>query len=144
MCAIDRGYRERFEPLERAGLIRLPFIPEGVEIQYETFYIVLNNPESRTALIDHLRQNGVTAVFHFVPLHSAPMGSKFGYRVGDLPITEDLSSRLLRLPSFAAITEAEQDRVAELVAGFLRARPARRRRAATHSSAANHEERGSR
>ena len=133
--AIDRGYRERLEPLERAGLLRLPFVPEGVESHYRTFYIVLNSGATRDALMEHLKRNGVSAVFHFVPLHSSPMGLTFGYRPGDLPITEDLSGRLLRLPSFAEITDAEQDRVVDLVAAFLRARPARHADARARSRA---------
>jgi len=135
--AVDRGYRERLEPLERAELLRLPCIPEWADSHCRTFYIVLNTGATRDALMEYLKQNGVSAVFHFVPLHSSPMGQRFGYRPGDLPITEDLSGRLLRLPSFAEITDSEQDRVAELVAAFLRARPARSGIPCSFAGAAN-------
>ena len=56
----------------------------------------------------HLKQQGIHAVFHYVPLHTSPMGRTFGYREGDLPVTEDLSGRLLRLPLYYDITEEEQ------------------------------------
>ena len=138
--AIDQGYRERLEPLRQAELLRLPFIPEGVESHFRTFYVVLNSGATRESLIAHLKRNGVSAVFHFVPLHSSPIGRTFGYRPGDLPITEDLSGRLLRLPTFAEITELEQDRVADLVTAFLRARPAHHAMSGSLAGAANHRE----
>ncbi len=98
-------------------------IPEGCESHHRTFFIVLNSGEARDALMAYLKQHGVSAVFHFVPLHTSPMGVGLGYKAGDLPITEDLSARLLRLPSFAEITESEEGRVAGLVASFLRREP---------------------
>ena len=66
-----------------------------------------------------LKRHGVSAVFHFVPLHLSPMGRTFGYRAGDLPLTEDLAGRILRLPSFGTITAAQQDCVADLVTAYL-------------------------
>jgi len=84
------------------------------------FYILLNDGQARDTLMAYLKANGVSAVFHFVPLHGSPMGRKLGYREGDLPITEDLAARLLRLPCYAEITEAQQMRVADLVARFFR------------------------
>jgi dTDP-4-amino-4,6-dideoxygalactose transaminase len=123
--AIDRFYRQRLGPLEAEGLLRLPSLPPGAESHHRTFYILLPGQPTRDALMAHLQGQGVAATFHFVPLHASPMGRRFGYREGDLPITEGLSARLLRLPAFGDITEAEQARVADLVAAFLR-RTARR------------------
>jgi dTDP-4-amino-4,6-dideoxygalactose transaminase len=117
---IDRRYSERLEPLVRAGLIQIRSIPEGIESHFRIFYILVGSAEIRDGLIGHLRREGISAVFHYVPLHDSPMGASFGYRPGDLPVTEDLSSRILRLPAFAEITEAEQDRVVDAVSGFLR------------------------
>jgi dTDP-4-amino-4,6-dideoxygalactose transaminase len=118
--AVDRFYRDRFRPLEEEGLLRMPYIPPECECHHRTFYLILPSGTTRDALMDHLKRNGVSAVFHFVPLHTSLMGRRFGYAEGDLPLTEDLSERLLRLPSFAGITEAEQARVADLVEAFLR------------------------
>jgi len=70
-------------------------------------------------LMAHLKQNGISAVFHYVPLHSSAMGKRLGHREGDLPRTEDLSSRLLRLPFYADITREEQNRVVNCVSEFL-------------------------
>jgi dTDP-4-amino-4,6-dideoxygalactose transaminase len=121
---IERIYRQRLEPLEREGLLRMPIVLEGSETNHQTFFILLDSGPTRDALMAFLKQNGVSAVFHFVPLHTSPMGARFGYREGDLPLTEDLSGRLLRLPCFAEITEAEQMQVADLVSAFLRNEPA--------------------
>ena len=59
--------------------------------------------------MDYLKKHGIMAVFHFIPLHSSPMGQKFGRQVGDLSITEELSGRLLRLPFYFEMTEGEQE-----------------------------------
>jgi dTDP-4-amino-4,6-dideoxygalactose transaminase len=116
---IYQTYRRLLKPLEAEGLLRLPFTPEDCRGNYHMLYVLLPDGQARDALIDHLRQNGIMAVFHYVPLHSSPMGQKFGYREGDLPVTEDLSRRLLRLPMFYDITEEEQELVVRHVAGFL-------------------------
>jgi dTDP-4-amino-4,6-dideoxygalactose transaminase len=62
------------------------------------FYIITPSLDARDALIAYLKEQGIGAVFHYVPLHTAPVGARFGYRTGDLPVTEDLSARLVRLP----------------------------------------------
>ena len=70
-------------------------------------------------------QSAIHAVFHYVPLHSSPMGRTFGYQEGDLPVTEEISGRLLRLPFFPEITESEQCRVVEAISGFCQYRSGR-------------------
>jgi dTDP-4-amino-4,6-dideoxygalactose transaminase len=72
------------------------------------FYNILPNQGIRNALMAYLKHYGIMAVFHFVPLHSSPMGQKFGGQVGALSITEELSGRLLRLPFYYEMTEGEQ------------------------------------
>jgi len=105
---IYKQYRMLLKPLEVQGLLNLPHIPEDCESNYHMFYILLPNQEIRNALIAHLKQHGIMAVFHFVPLHSSPMGQKFGGQVGTLSITEELSGRLLRLPFYYEMTGGEQ------------------------------------
>jgi len=117
--AIYEIYRHHLQPLEEKGLLRLPRIPEDCASNYHLFYILLNDMEARTALMAHLKQNGMQAVFHYIPLHSSPMGKKFGYRANDLPITEELSGRLLRLPFYCDVTEEEQLRVVQHIANFI-------------------------
>ena len=75
--------------------------------------------QTRDALIAHLKQHGIQAVFHYIPLHSSPMGRKFGYQEGYLPITEQVSGCLLRLPFYCGITEAEQARVTHQITRFF-------------------------
>jgi dTDP-4-amino-4,6-dideoxygalactose transaminase len=101
----------------------LPVIPRECESHCRTFYLILNSGAIRDDLMAFLKRHGVSAVFHFVPLHSSPMGKSFGYKEGDLRITERACECLLRLPSFYDITEAEQSRVADLVTAFLRRTP---------------------
>jgi dTDP-4-amino-4,6-dideoxygalactose transaminase len=120
---IHSFYHERFEPLANDGLLQLPRIPEGCVSNYHLFYIILPDRATRDALMAHLNESGVHAVFHYIPLHSSPMGQSFDYRPEDLPVTEDLSGRLLRLPLFYEITEEEQDYVVEQSKTFLEARP---------------------
>jgi dTDP-4-amino-4,6-dideoxygalactose transaminase len=113
-------YRARLEILEEEGLLRLPRIPPQCASNYHMFYVLLPTREARDGLLDHLRQREIQAVFHYVPLHTSPMGRSFGYDDGDLPVTEDLSGRLLRLPFYYEISEAEQLRVVEGITAFLR------------------------
>lgn len=105
-------YRRELKPLEAAGLIRLPRIPEDCSGNYHMFYILVRDGDTRDALLRYLRQRAIHAVFHYVPLHSSPMGRAVGISEGDLPVTEDLSHRLIRLPFYHDITEGDQLRVA--------------------------------
>jgi dTDP-4-amino-4,6-dideoxygalactose transaminase len=75
------------------------------------FFLALEDREARDGLLQHLRHRGIHAVFHYVPLHSSPMGMRYGYRAGDLPVTESISDRLLRLPLYFGMQDAEQDEV---------------------------------
>ncbi len=122
---IHQTYRESLEPLAADGLLALPQIPDDCQSNYHLFYILLPDRATRDDLMGHLNKQGIGAVFHYVPLHSSPMGRTFGYREGDLPVTEDLAGRLLRLPLYYEIGAAEQARVASEVAGFLRSRAPR-------------------
>src|SRR5262249_49217673 len=117
--AIYQFYRRQLKPLEAEGYLRLPCIPDYCESNYHLFHVLLRDGESRDALMAHLKRQGILAVFHYVPLHTSPMGKKFGYREGDLPVTEDVSGRLLRLPFYYEITEEEQAEVVRHVADFL-------------------------
>lgn len=112
-------YRRNLKPLEADGLLQLPRIPEECETNSHLFWIILPDVATRDGLITHLKASGIMAVFHYVPLHSSPMGRTFGYQEGDLPVTENLSSRLLRLPLYFDITEPEQTRVIKAVSKFL-------------------------
>jgi dTDP-4-amino-4,6-dideoxygalactose transaminase len=113
-------YRRLLKPLEAEGLCRLPQIPEDCDSNYHMFYILVKNVETRNTVLEELDRLGIRAVFHYVPLHTSPMGQTFGYHDGDLPVTEDLAARLIRLPMFYAIEGEQQIRVAEAVEQLLR------------------------
>lgn len=123
---IYRFYCEHLEPLAAEGLLRLPYVPEDCTSNNHLFYILLPDRATRDGMMAQLQQQGIHAVFHYVPLHSSPMGRTFGYREGDLPVTEELSGRLLRLPMYYEITEQEQLRVVGCVRLFLEKSRARR------------------
>ncbi len=116
---LDRLYRLRLVGLEDRGLARLPHVPENGSPNHHTFHLILNDPATRDGLMDHLRARGIAAAFHFVPLHTSPMGMRLGYRAGDLPVTEDLSQRLLRLPFYTDLSEKELDEVVETVLDYF-------------------------
>jgi dTDP-4-amino-4,6-dideoxygalactose transaminase len=118
---IYRAYETRLQPLQKQGLITLPIIPPACESNYHMFYIVLNSLVERTRLIEHLKAQGILAIFHYVPLHTSPMGMAMGYRAGMLPITETISERLLRLPVYYEIQESEVDLVVDEIFRFFSA-----------------------
>jgi dTDP-4-amino-4,6-dideoxygalactose transaminase len=122
-------YEQMLGHLEADDLVRLPRVPSECKTNYHIFYLLLPDLETRTNLIAHLKQQGILAVFHYVPLHAAPVGQQYGYREGDLPVTEDLSQRLVRLPFYYDLTEADQMEVIGEVKKFL-TRKARTRLAA--------------
>ena len=94
-------YNEAFESLEKDGKLLRPYIPEYSTHNAHMYYIILPTREIRDELISKLRDHGVQSVFHYIPLHTSPMGQKLGYKSGDLPITEEYAGRLLRLPMWA-------------------------------------------
>jgi len=114
-------YHARLEPLACAGMLRLPHVPEECVSNYHMFYVVLGDALSRNALLQYLKERGVGATFHYVPLHTSPMGEHYGYQPGDFPVTEDLGSRLLRLPFYYEISEDEQNYVVATIEAFFRA-----------------------
>jgi dTDP-4-amino-4,6-dideoxygalactose transaminase len=97
---------------------RLPIVPPHCEQSYHLFYLLLPSLGARQALIAHLRERGILSVFHYLPLHSSPMGRQFGGKEGDCPVTEDVSDRLLRLPFFYSLSSEEQQKVIEAVYSF--------------------------
>lgn len=112
-------YRAELADLEAAGRVRLPVVPEGCGYNGHMFYLLLPAGGERDALIRHLDAAGVNAVFHYVPLHESPMGRRLGYAPGDLPLTEDVSRRLVRLPCHFELGEDQQMRVVSEVRRFL-------------------------
>ena len=104
-------YESLLAELEADGLLKRPVVPAHCQSNYHMFYVVLRSREMRDTLLKHLNSAGIQAVFHYIPLHSSPMGRSLGCEVDALPVTDDLSSRLLRLPLYFDITLSEQERV---------------------------------
>ena len=82
------------------------------------FYLLMPSLETRQALINHLKARGILSVFHYLPLHLSPMGSRFGGRPGQCPVTERTSECLLRLPFYNDLTESEQAEVVAAIQQF--------------------------
>lgn len=112
-------YNGQLEELEKQGKLTRPYIPDYAKHNAHMYYIVLPTEEIRNNLMDKLKQNGVSATFHYIPLHTSPMGKKLGYKSGDLPVTEEYAGRLLRLPLYADMTEEENNYVCKLIKDIL-------------------------
>jgi dTDP-4-amino-4,6-dideoxygalactose transaminase len=98
--------------------VRLPVVPPHCEQVFHMFHMLLPTPGERDALIAYLKEQRILSVFHYLPLHLSDMGRSFGGRVGDCPVTEDVSRRIVRLPLFNDLGEAQQTRVVDAVLGF--------------------------
>ncbi|HEU5401742.1 MAG TPA: dTDP-4-amino-4,6-dideoxygalactose transaminase, partial [Terriglobales bacterium] len=97
---------------------RLPVVPPECEQAYHMFYVILPSSDFRDGAITHLKANGILSVFHYVPLHLSTAGRKFAARPSHCPVTEDLSSRLLRLPFYNDISVDEQERVVSSLSSY--------------------------
>jgi dTDP-4-amino-4,6-dideoxygalactose transaminase len=91
--------------------VGLPTVPAHCEQTHHMYYLVLPSHDMRQRLIDHLRQSDILAVFHYTPLHLSRMGRRAGGQPGDCPVTERVSERLLRLPLYNDLSDADQERV---------------------------------
>lgn len=111
-------YRELLSPLEKEGKIEIAHIPEGCEHNAHMFWIKLKNLEERTAMIAYLKENGIYSMFHYVPLHSAEAGLRFGEFAGEDVYTTKESNRLTRLPMYYGLTEEEVEKVCDTVKSF--------------------------
>ncbi|WP_018306908.1 dTDP-4-amino-4,6-dideoxygalactose transaminase [Desulfitobacterium hafniense] len=105
--AVYRVYQNAFEPYEKRGILKTMQIARECEPNYHIFWVIFNTQEKRDFVLKELNRKGVAASFHYLPLHSSPMGKKMGYKPNDLPVTEKAAKCLLRLPLYAGMTEAE-------------------------------------
>jgi len=113
-------YNELLKPLEDSGFIRLPLIKNGRECNGHMYYIITGSKQERSSLMEHLSSRGISAVFHYVPLHSAPAGLKYGRTSGFMKVTSDISDRILRLPLYYGITDSEVESVVCSLGVFYR------------------------
>ncbi len=116
--ALWQQYDALLQPLREKGILELPHVPEGCVHNGHMYYIKAKDLEERTRLIDFLKENGIWAVFHYVPLHTAPAGTRFGRVAGEDVYTTRESDRLVRLPMFYTLTPAEVDYIVGKVKEF--------------------------
>ena len=109
--AVWQQYHQAFADLEAQNKVRRPIIPADCEHNAHMYYLLLPDLESRTILIDKLKEYDINSVFHYVPLHSSPAGKKYGKISGDLIYTNELSNRLVRLPLWVQISEYEIEHI---------------------------------
>ncbi len=107
--AIWNHYFSHLNKWAKKNKIQLPFVPEGCEQAYHMFYLIMPSNESRKRFIAHLKNNGITAVFHYIPLHLSPMAKKLFTKAEMCPNTEEISNRIVRLPFFSSLNVREID-----------------------------------
>ncbi|WP_186424838.1 dTDP-4-amino-4,6-dideoxygalactose transaminase [Cupriavidus metallidurans] len=109
-------YHERLAAMERAGVLRRPIVPTECAHNAHMYYILLDSGIDRQKVLDYLGEQGINAVFHYVPLHSAPGGIRLGRAHGELGVTDSISSRLIRLPLWIGLSVEQQAHVVETLA----------------------------
>lgn len=117
--AVWNTYHELLRPLEESGKLRRAVVPDYVQHNGHMYNIVLTNDEVRTRLVDELKKREVMAYICYVPLHSAPMGLKLGYRPEDCPVTEEYGGRVLRLPLYADMLTWQAEQVVQMIGEIL-------------------------
>lgn len=115
-----KHYNEGLSDLAKMGLIDLPKVPEECQHNAHMFYIKAKGLEERTKLINHLKENGILAVFHYIPLHTAQAGLKYGEFVGEDKYTTIESERLLRLPLYYGLKEDEAEFIIQKIKEFYK------------------------
>jgi dTDP-4-amino-4,6-dideoxygalactose transaminase len=116
--AIWSRYQKELRGWGEATNVRLPVVPDGCVHPAHIFYLLLPTLEARSALISELRGQQILLVFHYQPLHLSEMGRRYGGRRGQHPVTEDVADRLVRLPLYYQLTDADQSRVIDTILGW--------------------------
>ena len=129
LAAILYGQLERFEEIQGKrisiwnrynnalkkyadeNLITLPYIPDYATNNAHMYYIILHSEKDRSEFINFMKQNEIATPFHYIPLHLSNVGLKYGYKKGDLPVTEEYADRLVRLPLYADMTDEEVENI---------------------------------
>jgi dTDP-4-amino-4,6-dideoxygalactose transaminase len=117
--SIYERYASGLKALADEGILRLPHTPSECTHNAHMFYILTKDASIRQQLIGYLKESNIHSVFHYIPLHTAPMGLRYGITSGGLPVTEDLSERLIRLPCYYELDHEEQDRIISCIFRFF-------------------------
>jgi dTDP-4-amino-4,6-dideoxygalactose transaminase len=110
------NYHRWFASVEKAGKVRRPVVPRECTHNAHMYYLLLPDQATRARVIERLKSRGVQTVFHYIPLHSSPVGRELGRAAGDMRHTDDAGERLLRLPLWLGLEEHLADVIAEIVA----------------------------
>ena len=113
------AYNDAFADLAAEGLVELPVVPDDRVQNAHMYYLLLPTLEDRTSFISFLKEGGVQACFHYVPLHSAPAGERFGTFRGEDVHTTEVSERLVRLPLYYGMSDEDRARVIEVVRAYF-------------------------
>ncbi len=105
-------YHELLEPLEKSGRLRRPIVPKDCQHNAHMYYVLLPEDAHRDQVLSRLKDDGVSAMFHYVPLHSSPAGKRYARVSGSLKVTERQAERLIRLPLWIGLSGEQQERVA--------------------------------
>lgn len=111
--AIWRRYHDLVAPLEAGGLVRRPIAPSECEHNAHMYYVLLREGLDRQRVLRTLKERGIGAIFHYVPLHSSPGGRRYGRAPGQLPVTDAVAERLIRFPMWLGLTADQQCRVVQ-------------------------------
>jgi dTDP-4-amino-4,6-dideoxygalactose transaminase len=117
--SIWQRYHVMLEKLEQLGRLRRPIVPEYCQHNGHIYYVLLPPDRDRQSVLRELKSRAIQSVFHYIPLHSSPAGQRFGRAHGELPLTTSLSERLIRLPMWLGLTEAQQQRVCDTLGEIL-------------------------
>ncbi len=120
-CHICNSYSTLLATLQRAGQLRIADFND--DSNGHLYYVIADSLDIRSALIAHLKAQGIHPVFHYVPLHSSPAGRKYGRTSGSMQVTDDLSERLLRLPLYYEMTDVDVKRISQAILDFFSATP---------------------
>ncbi len=115
-----RYYHNMLESLEAEGILCRPIVPESCQHNAHMYYVLLAPEINRQEVLDELKRNDIYSVFHYVPLHSSPAGRRYGRVHGKLEVTDSQSERLVRLPLWAGLSEAQQDRVVQVLSSVCK------------------------
>jgi dTDP-4-amino-4,6-dideoxygalactose transaminase len=111
-------YHQCFEELEQQGKLRRPIVPEECTHNAHMYYLLLNTSSERDRFISFMHERGISTVFHYIPLHSSPMGTQCARASGELNTTNDISTRLVRIPLWVGV-EKHQREIIRQVHGFF-------------------------
>jgi dTDP-4-amino-4,6-dideoxygalactose transaminase len=115
---IWNNYHSAFDHLEKKGRVQRPFIPIDIKHNAHMYFLLLPSLKDRSAFIEFMKEKGISCLFHYIPLHTSPQGSKSGRSIGNLTFTNDLASRIVRLPLWVELEEFQVEIIDHAITYF--------------------------